>query len=258
MNRGRRRRSMQCAGTGQLSGGAVGDPDPALGHLAGVWSSGLGTAGGGADRDGHAFGTGAAEAAVAGGGRRAVFHAGSCGVERCGLVGGILFVWLAGLELDLGAVWAHRRETGVVAGLALVMPLAFGTAAAALLLLTPGWIGPKTQVWQAALGIGMACAVTALPILVLVLEELGLLGQPLGQRVLRYASLDDVAIWAVLAAILLDLERLGRQLGFLLVFALAGWSRRTACSWLWSGWSHPRLLPTGRAALGWHSFVRPC
>ena len=172
--------------------------------------------------------------------------------------GGILFVWLAGLELDLGAVWAHRRETGVVAGLALVMPLAFGTAAAALLLRTSGWIGPKTQVWQAALGIGMACAVTALPILVLVLEELGLLGQPLGQRVLRYASLDDVAIWAVLAAILLDLERLGRQLGFLLVFALAGWSRRTACSWLWSGWSHPRLPPTGRAALGWHSFVRPC
>ena len=140
--------------------------------------------------------------------------------------GVILFVWLAGLELDLGAVWAHRRETGVVAGLALVLPLALGTAAGALLLLTPGWIGPKAQVWQAALGIGMACAVTALPILVLFLEELGLLGQPLGQRVLRYASLDDVVIWAVLAAILLDGERLGRQLGFALVFALAAWGMR--------------------------------
>jgi Kef-type K+ transport system membrane component KefB len=72
----------------------------------------------------------------------------------------------------------------------------------------------------------MACAVTALPILVLFLEELGLLGQPLGQRVLRYASLDDVAIWAVLAAILLDAERLGRQAGFAVVFAGAAWGMR--------------------------------
>ena len=140
--------------------------------------------------------------------------------------GGILFVWLAGLELELGAVWSHRRETGVVSGLALVVPLVLGTAAASLLLLSPGWIGPKAMVWQAALGIGMACAVTALPILVLFLEELGLLGQPLGQRVLRYASLDDVTIWAVLAAILLDVERLGRQLGFVLAFALAAWGMR--------------------------------
>ena len=67
----------------------------------------------------------------------------------------------------------------------------------------------------------MACAVTALPILVLFLEKLDVLRRPLGQRVLRYASLDDVAIWGVLALILLDWERIGRQLGFVLAFAAA-------------------------------------
>ena len=67
---------------------------------------------------------------------------------------------------------------------------------------------------QLVLGVGMACAVTALPILVLLLERLGILRQPLGQRVLRYASLDDIAIWAVLAAILLDWNRLERQVLF--------------------------------------------
>jgi hypothetical protein len=36
----------------------------------------------------------------------------------------------------------------------------------------------------------MACAVTALPILILFMEKLGLLRQPLGQRILRHASLD--------------------------------------------------------------------
>jgi hypothetical protein len=43
----------------------------------------------------------------------------------------MIFVWLAGIELDLKQAWAERRETGVTAGLALVMPLLFGCAAAA-------------------------------------------------------------------------------------------------------------------------------
>ena len=60
------------------------------------------------------------------------------------------------------------------------------------------------------LGIGMACAVTALPILILLMEKLELLRQPIGQRILRYASLDDIAIWGVLALILMDWNRVGR------------------------------------------------
>ncbi|MGL4542726.1 MAG: cation:proton antiporter, partial [Polymorphobacter sp.] len=31
----------------------------------------------------------------------------------------MLFVWVAGVELDLGQAWQRRRETGVTAGLAL-------------------------------------------------------------------------------------------------------------------------------------------
>jgi Kef-type K+ transport system membrane component KefB len=61
------------------------------------------------------------------------------------------------------------------------------------------------------LGVGMACAVTALPVLVLLLEKLDILRQPMGQRIMRYASLDDVAIWGVLAVIMLDYERMGRH-----------------------------------------------
>jgi Kef-type K+ transport system membrane component KefB len=67
----------------------------------------------------------------------------------------------------------------------------------------------------------MACAVTALPILILFMEKLEILRQPLGQRILRYASLDDVAIWGVLALILLDWTRIGRQVGFLVLLALS-------------------------------------
>ena len=139
----------------------------------------------------------------------------------------MIFVFVAGIELDLSQAWARRRETGITAACALLVPLAFGCLAALLLLgWRDGWAGGEGAWWQVVLGIGMACAVTALPILVLFLEKLAILRQPLGQRILRYASLDDIAIWGVLALILLDWERAGRQLGFLVLFPVAAMALR--------------------------------
>lgn len=144
----------------------------------------------------------------------------------------MLFVMIAGVELDLGQAWKHRRESGLTAGLALGSPLLLGCGAAAVLLSFPGWIGAEARGWQFVLGIGMACAVTALPILILFMEKLDILRQPLGQRILRYASLDDIAIWGVLALILMDWSRVGRQGAFLLGFALLGWAYRRLMAWL--------------------------
>ena len=94
--------------------------------------------------------------------------------------------------------WACRCSFGSVAALGMLMLPGLDRRAAA-------------QPWQFVLGIGMACAVTALPILILLMEKLEILRQPIGQRILRYASLDDIAIWGVLALILMDWERVGRQ-----------------------------------------------
>jgi Kef-type K+ transport system membrane component KefB len=138
----------------------------------------------------------------------------------------MIFVWIAGIELDLQGVWQHRRESGITAGLALGMPLVFGSIAALGLLPYVGWVGPKAMTWQFVLGIGMACAVTALPILILLMEKLDILRQPIGQRILRYASLDDVAIWGVLAFILMDWQRVGKQVGFLAAFGIASYLLR--------------------------------
>jgi Kef-type K+ transport system membrane component KefB len=141
----------------------------------------------------------------------------------------MLFVFLAGVELDLRQAWRHRGETAITAGCALVLPLALGSAVAAVLLaLGSGWKGPVGQDWQFVAGVGMACAVTALPILILLMDKMSILRQPLGQRILRYASLDDILIWGVLAVILLDWERMGRQAVFLLLFTGAAWALRRA------------------------------
>ena len=138
----------------------------------------------------------------------------------------MLFVWIAGIELDLRQAWLHRRESTITAGLALAVPLLLGCGVAAGMLGFSGWLGAGAKPWQFVLGVGMACAVTALPILILLMEKMQILRQPLGQRILRYASLDDIAIWGVLALILLDWVRVGRQVGFLLLFAAAAWGFR--------------------------------
>jgi Kef-type K+ transport system membrane component KefB len=144
----------------------------------------------------------------------------------------MVFVWIAGIELDLKQAWQHRVESGITAGLALGVPLVFGCVAAVGMLMLPGWMGAKAQTWQFVAGIGMACAVTALPILILLMEKMDVLRQPIGQRILRYASVDDIAIWGVLALILMDWERVGRQLGFLLIFGVAGWAFRKFMAWM--------------------------
>ena len=140
----------------------------------------------------------------------------------------MLFVFVAGMELDIKEAWRWKGETGITAGLALGAPLLLGSGAALVILIYggSGWIGTAGADWQFVLGVGMACAVTALPILVLFLEKLELLRQPMGQRILRYASLDDLAIWAVLALILLDWERVGRQAGFIVLFVPAAFAIR--------------------------------
>jgi Kef-type K+ transport system membrane component KefB len=145
----------------------------------------------------------------------------------------MVFVFVAGIELDLVQAWAHRGETLVTAGCAMIVPLLLGAASAGLFLLhgadgldAAGWIGTAAQPWQFVAGMGMACAVTALPILILLMEKMAILRLPLGQRILRYASVDDVAIWAVLALILVDWTRVGRQVIFVAAFTAAAFGVR--------------------------------
>ncbi len=150
-----------------------------------------------------------------------------------------VFVWLAGIELDVRQAWAQRRECLVTAGLALAVPLLLGMFVAWVLAADDRWIGPAASGWQFVTGVGMACAVTALPVLILMLEKLSIFRAPLGQRLMRYASLDDVAIWVVLALILMDVQRIGLQCLFVAAFGLGSLAFR-------------RLMPRLGAVDRWH------
>jgi Kef-type K+ transport system membrane component KefB len=144
----------------------------------------------------------------------------------------MIFVWIAGIELNIQKAWENRIESGITASLALGVPLLLGSIAAFFIVQYPGWMGTSGQTWQFIVGIGMACAVTALPILILLMEKLEILRQPIGQRILRYASLDDIAIWGVLALILMDWERLGHQGFFFVGYAICAYALRKLMVWL--------------------------
>ena len=151
------------------------------------------------------------------------------GLGACAVM---LFVRIAGVELDLRKAWQNRVESGVTAGFALGVPLATGSIVATGMLMFPGWIGERGHSWQFLVGVGMVCAVTALPILIPMMEKLEILLQPIGQRILRYASFADMAIRGALALVQLDWERAGRQLGLLVSFAMACVLLRKLMAWL--------------------------
>ncbi len=146
----------------------------------------------------------------------------------------MLFVFIAGVELDLAEAWRHRGETLITAGSAMIVPLLLGAAAAGLLVVNDAlpWVGESSQPWQFIAGLGMACTVTALPILILLMEKLEILQAPLGQRILRYASVDDVVIWGVLALILTDWQRIGRQVVFVVLFSVLAFGMRRLMAFL--------------------------
>lgn len=155
----------------------------------------------------------------------------------------MLFVFLSGVELDVGDAWRHRRESGITAGFAMGVPMLAGCGAALVMLgSSAGWVGAKAGNGQFVAAVGMACAVTALPILILLMEKLEMLRSPLGQRILRYASLDDIAIWVVLALVLADWVRLGQQAIFLLAFLAAAMLLRRAMPRLREGDRWPLAL----------------
>ena len=132
----------------------------------------------------------------------------------------VLFVSTAGLEINLQSARRDWRETITTASFALFTPLIVALPLVVFLSFNKRWIGESAEQWQFSLATGMALSVTALPILVLLLEKMQLLKKDIGIRCLRYASFDDVAIWTVFAVIMLEWDKVARQSIFILMYVL--------------------------------------
>ena len=134
--------------------------------------------------------------------------------DGIGWVGVLLLAFTAGLETRQST---HLRPPsglptasgGAVfrfvasAALALLLPFVVGALAAyhyfpAL----PDWAAPNGDRALGAIAIGLCIAVSALPVLIGIVRELGPLHRPLTQVAVRIAVFDDAALWIGLALLL--------------------------------------------------------
>jgi Kef-type K+ transport system membrane component KefB len=117
-----------------------------------------------------------------------------------GELGLIFYMFLVGLTLNLG----HLREqsrVAIAASLASVsVPLILGFAVAMALYQGQTWP------WALSAFIGVSMSVTAFPVLVRILDEIGLLATRLGSVAIAAAAFGDVAAWLMLAAILASMS----------------------------------------------------
>ena len=138
----------------------------------------------------------------------------------------VMFVATAGIEVNLKAAKEDWKETASTAAFALLTPLIFSLPLAYFLSSSNRWMGEDSQRWQFSLSTGMALSITALPILIILLEKMNILKHDIGVRCLRYASFDDIAIWTVFALILLEWDKVLKQMSFLLLYVLIGFAIR--------------------------------
>ena len=127
------------------------------------------------------------------------------GVETLANVAVVLFIFLAGCEADRGII---RKSAGTVLRIGMTgvfLPWILGTLAALALVAvypTDAVLGSQGRPLLYAVAFGLCMAVSALPVLVIVLRELGFNARPIGSIALAIAGIDDALLWTSLAVIL--------------------------------------------------------
>lgn len=122
---------------------------------------------------------------------------------------GVLLIGVAGATVDVPFIRARTRTVGLISLGALGLPLAATMALAPLA--DPVLRGPEAGVWAFAAFAGLALSVSAVPVIVKIFADLGVLHRHLSQLSLSVAVIDDAAVWvgiSVIAAVV-HLEQAG-------------------------------------------------
>ena len=127
------------------------------------------------------------------------------GIETLANVGLVLFVFLAGCEVDRQILKGSASQVLNLGIVGTIVPWIAGAGAAILLAKTYVGVDVVGQLRDPALfavAFGLATAVTALPVLGVVLRELGFNRKPIGTMALATAGIGEAILWLGLAVIL--------------------------------------------------------
>ncbi len=111
----------------------------------------------------------------------------------------VLLLLVAGLEVDLRSLRGRGRTVLATAGFGAVIPMGAGIVLGVLLPEAAG--ADPTRRGLLAVVLGVALAISVLPLIARTLLELGLLRSEVGVFIMASAALDDLAGWALLAVL---------------------------------------------------------
>src|SRR6266542_2839814 len=107
-------------------------------------------------------------------------------------IGLVIFMFLIGLELNLGALRGNGHKAVVISHASIILPVILGS-------LLGLWLYPRLGHGVDRVGfvlfMGAAMAITAFPVLARVLQETGLYRTRLGSLTVTCAAVDDVTAW---------------------------------------------------------------
>ena len=115
-------------------------------------------------------------------------------------VGLILFMFIIGLELDLGLIRKQARGAIIISHASIIIPYALGMMLA--LFMYKSFAPPGISFLSFALFMGIAMSITAFPVLARIIQERKLTKTNLGNMALTCAAADDVTAWCILAALI--------------------------------------------------------
>ncbi|MGD9694163.1 MAG: cation:proton antiporter [Thermoleophilia bacterium] len=111
-------------------------------------------------------------------------------------LGLVFFMFLIGMEIDLGRLRGRVGQTMAVASASVALPMALGLVAA---LATFEMVGPPTRFAGYALFVGVSLSITAFPVLARLLVERRMLGSSVGTMAVGAAAINDVIGWFLVA-----------------------------------------------------------
>lgn len=128
---------------------------------------------------------------------------GAVSTAREGLVqfGLLLFLFLAGLEVELRHLAEQKRTIALTSILGVSVP--FLTGVASVRLWPDLWrLGENGTSWVAAIFIGTILSISAIPVIARILMDLGLIRTSFGALVLAAATVDDLIGWTLFGIVL--------------------------------------------------------
>jgi Kef-type K+ transport system membrane component KefB len=112
-------------------------------------------------------------------------------------LGVILYMFLIGLELDLGVLRSRVAVTVVISIASIVVPFALGAVLAGSL--HEAWAPAGVGFTSFALFLGVSMSITAFPVLARILGDRGLQRTQMGMVALTCAAINDAIAWCLLA-----------------------------------------------------------